>query len=330
MPSSDTQANPPTLLEATFHCVDAIVSAVPRQSATTDQQDTKPAARSKPSKRSLAPRKESPNYMKDDLEDEPVVALSLPTDPLALVPSNPAVLQIGSRLRWKPTTVVSRVQKALPSTFEQSLYLLLAKDFGIQPESLAKILDTYYGSRGFIAADMLERRKVGPELYSDTFAQFVEFFETCMYLMRLVTDEIGTSVLSMELAAELVVAYGDQEAEQLVESFCNNLDVYCDILNVNQRRSYSDRARTCLYIFLKGYLEETQKSGTPNLLGVEDYNELRMARHCSMSQVGVPYIDKDIAEQMEADELLSVPPVYQQSSVEETVNYMAFRFPSVL
>jgi hypothetical protein len=266
--------------------------------------------------------------MRTDIENEPSVSLSLPTDPLALVPSNPAVIQIGSRLHWKPGTVISRVQNALATPFEQSLYLLVAKDFGIQPESLAKILNTYYGSRDFIASDMLERRKVGSEMYSDTFAQFIEFFESCMYLVRLVSEELGISLLGMELAAELVVAYGDQEAEQLVESVCNKLDVYCDILNVSQKRSYSDRARTCLYVFLKGYLDETRKAGIPNLLGVEDYKELRMARYCSMSRAELPYIDKDDAEQREAAMLLNDLPMHQQRFLEEMIHDLAFRFPS--
>jgi hypothetical protein len=262
------------------------------------------------------------------IENEPSVSLSVSTDPLALVPSNPTVIQIGSQLHWKPGTVIKRVQNALATTFEQSLYLLIARDFGIQPESLAKILNTYFGTRDFIALDMMERRKVGPGMYSDTFAQFIEFFECCMHLVRLVSEDVGTPLLSMELAAEVVVAYGDVEAEQIIESIWTNLDVCCEILNINQERTYSDRVRTCLYVFLKGCLDENRQAGIPDLLGVEDFEELLEDRLRAQRRVAFPHIDKDAEEGREAAILLGDLPIHQQISLMEIIDDFAFRFPA--
>lgn len=181
-----------------------------------------------------------------------------------LTATTPQVAKVAKVFNWKPEKLLVRVQRALPALFEQHIYLAVAGNVRIHPESLAKILEVYRGSKPLSEGD-LERRPLGKNVVSNSFGDFSDFFEACINLVKVVTKEYEAFGITMHFAAEIVSAYGPGQPEQVIEMIDTNLDECCEYFHVKSG-SYSRRLRTCTWIFLKEVLPELRERGIPNVL----------------------------------------------------------------
>ncbi len=128
----------------------------------------------------------------------------------------PRVQSVATRLGWKAETVLARVKRALPTRIEQTLYLSVTAEWGvIQPETLAKLLRYFLNGQKLIEADMQERI-VGEE----TTNKFVWVANQVVAAVSLMMDcregaESGIAI-GAETAAQLVAAYGEDGAEEII------------------------------------------------------------------------------------------------------------------
>lgn len=262
-----------------------------------------------------------------DTDVLPNVSLAVPGDPLALTPSNPGVIQIGSKLRWRPATVIRRIERALPGRFEQSMYLLVARDFGIQPETMSALLSAYHGRVSLIERDMLRPRSIGQGLQTDAFQDFADFFFACMNLLKVVTQEYNAFAMRLEQAAQLVAVYGDRDAEALVEIIDGNLDRCCDILAISNSLSASLRMRLCLHVFISEVLPENRECGLPDMLDVDDFAEICLRRRSALHNVIGRSLDRDEALILEAEYLIHGTEV-EKRPLEESIDDLVRSFPA--
>lgn len=188
----------------------------------------------------------------------------------ALTVTHPQVQQLAKAFRWRPQTAIARIERALPAKFEQQIYLVVGSQFRILPESLAKLLHLYRARKYFQLQD-LEQRPVGKNLVSNPFGQFTDYFAGCMNLWRLVAGEFSVSFLSLELVGRLVLAYGTEEPERIIELLDTNLDECCRILGISTHRSYPERMRLCLWLFVTEILTCCRARGIPDPVNLDDF-----------------------------------------------------------
>ncbi len=130
---------------------------------------------------------------------------------------------ISAKLRWKPETAIERVKKALPSPVEQQAYLIIGKEalFGIRPENFRKIL------RFFQEKDLREEDM--EDVFTSEGYRFNRFEECLDHVVATLSlmekfQDFGLSASPTYLtAARLIIAYGEEGAEGVLETINNNL-----------------------------------------------------------------------------------------------------------
>lgn len=194
----------------------------------------------------------------------------------ALVPTNPQVQHIAKHLRWRPTTAIARIQRALPSILEQQIYLAIAPqagESGLLPESLAKLLRLYLGHTQLQLEDL-----VPGSSGQDRFDSFVEFLGESINLLKIITKEYSAFSLKITDAGLIVLHYGTNDPERLIEMIDDNLEQVCDVLDVSNNLSYSLRMRLCVSIVVSKIIPENNKNGSPDLLDLTDFLSMHSAR----------------------------------------------------
>jgi hypothetical protein len=193
-----------------------------------------------------------------------------PLERYALVPTNPTVVSLSRAFKWNPETVIARVQRALPVQFEQQIYLAVAESFRIHPESLAKLLLIYRGSKPLSITD-LERRELGKNVVSNSFGDFSDFFEACMHLVKIVSKEYEAFGLSMDLAAHIVLTFGVNHPEALIEMIDTNLEECCDFFGISRHQPYSLQMRLCVWCYITKLLPLLREAGIPDVLDPTEF-----------------------------------------------------------
>ncbi len=201
-----------------------------------------------------------------------------------LVVSNPAVQRLSRRLRWTPERAIIRIQRALPSVLEQKIYLALASDFGILPESMAKLLRFYLGEQELQLED-LEPHIAGPNMVTSKFSTFAEFLRECLNLLKIVTKEFDSFSLNIEYAAMIVTHYGTHEPERLIEMVDSSLEELCEFLGVSNEHTYSHRMRLCIWLMMTKVIPENRNQGIPDLLDISDFLTVSSGRRRQMRQL---------------------------------------------
>ena len=163
-------------------------------------------------------------------KDRPVMIPALVgQDKTTLVPSNPRVRSIAYKMRWSVDTVIRRVENALTSPVEQQIYLQVALEYRIHPESLKKMLDIFRGDHDLQPSD-LQQLQVGPNLVKSKFDEITLKVEQALLLIDK-TSDTSDYIMSMACAAQLVEAYGDY-AEEVVAQIINNMGSVADLLEI--------------------------------------------------------------------------------------------------
>ncbi len=198
-----------------------------------------------------------------------------------LVVGNPQVEKLAKRLHWSPERAILRIQRALPAPLEQEIYLELASDFGILPESMAKLLRFYLGEEE-LHIDDLDHRVVGDNLVSSKFVSFSEFLRECLNLLKIVSNEYTSFSLGIEQAALIVTHYGTDQPELLIEMVDGSLEELCDMLGVSNNKPYSQRMRLCIWLMVTNVIPENRKAGRPDILDLTDILSVSASRRTAM------------------------------------------------
>jgi hypothetical protein len=199
----------------------------------------------------------------------------------SLVPTNPRVLSLAKRFRWKPETVISRIKRALPAPLEQEIYLGIGPDFRMFPESLAKLLRFFLGQERLEIED-LESVTVGNNLVYSRFKNFADFLQECLNLLKIVSKEYSDFSLTIEQAAVIVSTYGNDHPERLIEMVDTNLDELCEILGVGEGHTYRYRMQICVWLMVTKVIPENRESCRPEILTMEDITEVGLSRRRMM------------------------------------------------
>lgn len=194
-----------------------------------------------------------------------------------LVPTNPKVMKIALRLHWGPERAVARIKRALPAALEQQIYLAIASDFGLLPESMAKLLRFYLGEQELQLED-LAPRPIGLNMVTSKFATFAEFLRECLNLLKLVSKEFTSLSLTIEHAAMIVLHYGVDQPELLLEMIDGNLEELCELLGVSNEHPYSQRMRLCIWLMVTKVIPENRREGRPDILDISDFLSISSAR----------------------------------------------------
>ncbi len=188
----------------------------------------------------------------------------------SLVPSNPSVQKLATRLRWTPERAIIRIQRALPAPMEQQIYLAVASDFGILPESMAKLLRLYLGQQELQLED-LRPHPIGKNLQSSKFGSFAEYLRECLNLLKIVSKEYSAFSLTIEHAGMIVLHYGTDNPELLIEMVDLNLEEMCDVLGISNEYPYGKRMGTCIWLMVKVVIPENRRNGCPDILDISDF-----------------------------------------------------------
>lgn len=223
----------------------------------------------------------------------------------ALVPTNPRVQALATRFRWKPERVVARVQRALPAVLEQQIYLAIAPqsgESGILPESMAKLL------RMFLGYQQLQLEDLAPGSPGrGRFDSFAEFLGECINLLKIVTKEYSAFSLNVQHAGMIVLHYGKDDPERLIEMVDCNLEEMCEVLGISNERSYGERMRMCVWVVVTKIIPMNHQRGTPDLLDLTDFLNMSSTQRYNLrrlfSQEIPDYLSADSDELCRYDEL---------------------------
>ncbi len=155
-------------------------------------------------------------------------------DDVALIVTSPHVVAIATRLGWHPTTLIRRVEAALPSKVEQHAFLQMGPDFRIHPESFAKLLRLYLGNRQLSSSD-LQEHQVSARLVRSTMSDIGDYIENALDLLEKISADIAYYHLRMSMtdAGTLTIAYGNG-ALDIIQDIVGNLDVVRHKMHINQ------------------------------------------------------------------------------------------------
>lgn len=232
-------------------------------------------------------------------------ALVIREEQLALVVSNPDVQKVALRLRWRPETAIARIKRALPAILEQQIYLAIApriNESALLPESLAKLLRLYLGRQEL----QLEDLDPGAP-YKPRFDSFVEYLGDCINILKVVTKEYSAFSLKIEHAGMIVLQYGKDDPERLIEMVDCNLEEMCEVLNISNYLPYSQRMGICISVLVDKIMPINRMNGAPDLLGLDDFLRMPSAkRHRlrrALSQEVPDYLSADSDSLREYDSL---------------------------
>jgi hypothetical protein len=201
----------------------------------------------------------------------------------ALVPSNQNIQKIATRLRWRPETAIVRIKRALPSFLEQQIYLTIAplrNESALLPESLAKLLRLYLGHQE------LQLEDVAPgSVGRSRFESFVEFLGDCINLLKVVTKEFDALSLKIEHAGLIVLHYGKDDPERLIEMIDCNLEEMCEVLNISNRMSYAKKMGICISVVVMKIIPVNNRNGTPDLLDLTGFLSMSSVQRHNLRRV---------------------------------------------
>lgn len=214
----------------------------------------------------------------------------------ALVITNPRVQKLAKHLKWKPQTAVARIERALPAKMEQQIYLALASDFAILPESMAKLLRLYLGHEQ-LQLDDLNPRPVGRNLIHSKFITFAEFLRESLNFLKIVAKEYTAFSLSIDQAGFMVLNYGTDNPQLLIEMVDTNLEEMCEVLGISNDKAYSVRMRLCIWIVVSKIIPENRRKGQTDALDITDFLEMSSVRRHNLRRA----LSQELPDYLSAD-----------------------------
>lgn len=209
--------------------------------------------------------------------DEPTVALEH-SSLYELKVTDPKVLKIASKLRLKPATVITKIEKALPAVVEQHMYLERGAEYRILPNSLKIILRTFLGERELKYQDLADENSI--------FDSVEEYLDEVLTLQEKTSLQYDGVNLSMETASKLVLAYGSN-TDQIIDSIEANIEELGIRLGMRYRSPEIIMGYAISFL-VDDVLEYNQKHGLPNVTDIMDHfnDDTRLCEYVTRINVG--------------------------------------------
>jgi DNA-binding transcriptional regulator YhcF (GntR family) len=179
----------------------------------------------------------------------------------SLTIDNPKVRQVAEQLGWSPLTVVTRTQKALESQLEREIYLEIAIERSMEPETANKIFRSLFDQQLLQISD-LKDRIVGENLKTNKLWKLGDFLDQVLQLM---TDYN----ISTQDACSIVHAYGDN-----VEIVLNSINVHIEFFAERFKIEYESDAKAmgiALAVLADTIIPFCESEGVPYFFDVVDY-----------------------------------------------------------
>ncbi len=136
-----------------------------------------------------------------------------------LTVASPQVVAVARSLRWRPPVLLRRLQEALPAPVEQRVYLAVAGEMSMHPETFGKLLRTFLGGQTLQPVD-LQERVVGKNLVTSRIAEVGDYLESALALLGKIQAGVDGISISAQSAGKLAMAYGEYAVDivgQIVE-----------------------------------------------------------------------------------------------------------------
>ena len=173
-----------------------------------------------------------------------------------------SVVSLSKAMHWKPKTVIRRIESALPSIPERTIYLAIGGDFGLRPESFAKILKIYMG------ATSMKSDELQPP--TPRFLSFLEFLTAVLDLVKIQAADYPGLSLSIDNAAQIVMTYGNENYEQFFAMLEANLPQLRARCGLSANANYSISMNRAAWYVLKFVIPKNRAAGIPDLLSLDD------------------------------------------------------------
>lgn len=182
-----------------------------------------------------------------------------------LHPNNKFVRKASLSFGWKPETVLSRMERALPSVLEQVLYLRVGVDFRLLPETFSKILREYLGVRELQLVDL---KPLGTT--ESKFDETVRFLASVLSILDKESLDYPGSGLSTLVATRIAKRYGPDHVIYILDSVMTNLDAIREFLGF---RSASDERMFGIAMSFLAYAIMDDDNASWDDLSVMEYFE---------------------------------------------------------
>lgn len=219
-------------------------------------------------------------------------------DPGRLTIYDPRVVAVSSKMRWKPKTAIRRIESALPSIPERTIYLAIGGDFGLRPESFAKLLKIYLGAN----------RMKADELQPSTrrFLSLLEFIAAVLDLLKVQALDYPGLSLSIDNAAQIVLTYGNENYDHFFAMLEANLPQLRSRCGLGENATYSNAMNRAVWYVLKFVIPINRAAGIPDLLSLEDVGgRSRDRQRNETTSDELQSLDYDSLKQTEAGRRLS-------------------------
>lgn len=195
------------------------------------------------------------------------------------------VCAVSLAMRWKPTTALRRINAALPTYAEKTIYLAIGASFGLRPESFAKIFKAYMGDRK-LRAEQLEPP-------SSEFSSFLEFLSAVLDLLKVqATDYPGLS-LSIKNATEIVLTYGHENYELFFQMLESHLPQLRALSGLSENADYSTAMNRAAWWVLRFLIPKNRAAGRPDILSLDIETSSESAMTSSVNQPDPLEMDHD-------------------------------------
>jgi hypothetical protein len=96
--------------------------------------------------------------------------------------------------------------------------------------------------------------------------------------LKIISKEYAAFSLTVEQAGFIVLHYGTENPELLIEMVDTNLEEMCEVLGVSNEKPYSVRMRLCVWLVVKKIIPDNRRRGNVDTLDVTDF--LNMPSNC--------------------------------------------------
>jgi hypothetical protein len=168
-----------------------------------------------------------------DIERKTAMVVS-PRNELTL--ASPELIQGAKALKYKPQTLLARIQQFLPNPVEARIYLSIGPQLKHRPATFAIILRELMGSQEINEHDL------DPVKGSNTarVEWLLDALETILTLTLRVPDDYNGLRLGAQTAARLWIAYG-HNADTFIASVMDNIPEVAQALGYTGRKPYRSR-----------------------------------------------------------------------------------------
>lgn len=182
-----------------------------------------------------------------------------------LIPEDASLQRVASVLGMAPEKLVRRLGITSLSITEKMVFLTLAPDLHMLPESFEKLLVAYRGDSR-ITPEFMERKQIGPNLISNRFGDLADYLEQAIEIRNLYEVPISYSDLGV-----LLMEYGSGTAGVL-ELVDSSLDEFVQWFGISKATRHIQIAK-CVSFICKVIIPDCRMRGRIAPHSTEEFQE---------------------------------------------------------